>query len=228
MEGQLMAELYPGYAPSNVAKDAKYSIRHDVDGEMKVHLTYRFGHRERALLSTGLHRPLVQMVNDVKIEVQGAAGGVFYINEWGHVLVKTADRACYYAGAYPDSMAFLFDGQKVGAIPPPGLRAGDLWPGPHAGVAYRVSADGSDVYFEHEERPRRFTKHLLSDYEPRDKVRQFVSRFVDFKPHGGRIYINEAREFFTPVPGETGDLEYIYLGPLREEDPWFPEPPVPF
>src|SRR5262245_21169883 len=71
----LVAELYAGYAPSNVARDAKYSIRHDLDGQMKVHLIYRSGHRERALLSTDLHRPLVNMVNDVKIEVQGAAGG---------------------------------------------------------------------------------------------------------------------------------------------------------
>src|SRR4051794_34473292 len=75
-----MAELYRGYAPSNVARDAKYSIRHDPDdGVMKVHLIYRASRRERALLSTGLHKRLVDMVNDVKIEVQGVAGGVFYI-----------------------------------------------------------------------------------------------------------------------------------------------------
>src|SRR5438105_11426033 len=64
-----LAELYKGYAPSNVARDAKYSIRRDLDGEMKVHLIYRSGHRERALLSTDLHLALVHMVNDVKIEV---------------------------------------------------------------------------------------------------------------------------------------------------------------
>src|SRR5262245_10215351 len=81
-----MAELYGGYAPSNVARDAKYSIKRDLDdGVMKVHLVYRSGHRERALLSTDLHRPLVEKVNKVKRELQGVEGGVFYINEWGHV-----------------------------------------------------------------------------------------------------------------------------------------------
>src|SRR5436190_24151225 len=110
---------------------------------MKVHLIYRSGHRERALLSTDLHPALVNMVNDVKVEVQGAAGGVFYINEWGHVLVKTADRECYYAGTYPDSMAFLYDDREISSTPPPDLRPGELWPGPHAGIRYIMSADGS-------------------------------------------------------------------------------------
>ncbi len=193
---------------------------------MKVHLIYRSGHRERALLSTDLHRPLVDMVNDVKIEVQGAAGGVFYINEWGHVLVKTADRECYYAGRYPDPMAFFYDDREVGSVPAPDLQPGDPWPGPHAGVAYRLSADGADIYFEHEERPRRYTRHYLTDYASAAEVRQLVRRFVPYKQTGGRIYINEAREFFTPLMGEDGDLEYVYLGPLRETDPWFPEPTV--
>src|SRR3954451_12676963 len=53
-----MAHLYGGYVPSNVARDAMYTIRHDLDGEMKVHLVYRAGRRERALLSTDLHRDL--------------------------------------------------------------------------------------------------------------------------------------------------------------------------
>jgi hypothetical protein len=186
-----MADLYTGYAPSNVGRDAKYSIRHDLDGLMKVHLVYRADHRERALLSTDLHRPLVDMVNDVKLEVQGAAGGVFYLNEWGHVLVKTADRQCYYAGTYADPMAFFYDGVEVGSVPPPGLRPGELWPGPHAGIAYRLSAGGTDVYYEHEVRPRRFEKHLLSDYAQPSDVQRLVRRIVKHKgPEGGRIYVN--------------------------------------
>src|SRR3954451_18657606 len=66
-----MAHLYRGYVPSNVARDAKSSIRNDLDGEMNVHLVYRAGRRERALLSTDLDLDLVRMVNDVKIDVQG-------------------------------------------------------------------------------------------------------------------------------------------------------------
>ena len=159
MEGGRLAEVYPGYVPSNVGRDAKYSIRHDPDdGEMKVHLLYRAGQRERALLSTDLHLKLVRMVNEVKVEVQGTAGGVFYINEWGHVLVKTADRQCYYAGLFPGEdppLMFIFDGREVSSAPPSGLAPGDLWPGPHAGIRYTLTADEADIYYEHEYRPRR-------------------------------------------------------------------------
>jgi hypothetical protein len=227
-----LAELYGGYAPSNVARDAKYSIRRDLDGEMKVHLIYRSGHRERALLSTDLHLPLVHMVNDVKIEVQGAAGGVFYINEWGHVLVKTADRECYYAGPYLDPMSFIYDGREVASMPPHQLRPGDLWPGPHAGIRYIVTADESDIYFEHEERPRRYTRHYLSEESGHPSATRELVAMLTRDDHraggGGRIYINEARHFFAPRPDEAGDLEYIYLGALKPDDPWFPEPAVPF
>jgi hypothetical protein len=227
-----LAELYTGYAPSNVARDAKYSIRHDLDGEMKVHLVYRSGHRERALLSTDLHLRLVHMVNDVKLEVQGATGGVFYLNEWGHVLVKTAGRECYYAGTYDDSMSFLLDDTEISSDPPNDLEAGDLWPGPHAGIRYTMTAGGADIYYEHEERPRRFTKHLLSE-DARggaQDVRGFIGRLArsDPRQQGGRIYINEARHFFAPRPDGDGDLGYVYLGRLEPGDPWFPEPPVPF
>ena len=132
-----MAEPYEGYAPSNVARDAKYSIRHDPDdGEMKVHLLYRVGHRERALLSTDLHLKLVRMVNAVKVEVQGTEGGIFYINEWGHVLVKSADRQCYYAGLSPDDdppLTFMFDGHEVSSAPSGRVEAGRSVAGPPRG-----------------------------------------------------------------------------------------------
>ena len=60
--------------------------------------------------------------------------------EFGHVLVKTADRECYYAGTYPQPIAFRYDAREVASIPPPGLEPGELWPGPHAGIRYTVAA----------------------------------------------------------------------------------------
>jgi hypothetical protein len=231
-----LADLYTGYSPSNVARDAKYSIRHDPDdGEMKVHLLYRAGHRQRALLSTDLHLKLVRMVNDVKVEVQGTAGGIFYINEWGHVLVKTADRQCYYAGVFPEEdppLTFIFDGGEVSSAPS-GIVPGDLWPGPHAGILYKITADEADIYYEHEIRPRRWDRHDLSEDSGRSAadVRELVRRLADHDHRqggGGRIYINEQRQFFAPRPGQDGSLQYIYLGELGQGDPWFPEPPVPF
>src|SRR5262249_33207257 len=109
---------------------------------------------------------------------------------------------------------------------------GDPWPGPHAGIRYIITADESDIYFEHEVGPRRTVRHLLSEDSGRpDDVRRLVRRLADHDHRdgsGGRIYINEERQFFAPRPGEDGSLEYIYLGALRSGDPWFPEPPVPF
>ena len=228
-----MAERYQGYVPSNVARDAKYSIKHDLDGVMKVHLIYRSGPRERALLSTDLHPQLVNMVNEVKREVQGAAGGVFYINEFRHVLVKTADRECYYAGSFPDSdppLSFRYDDtREVSADPDPDLEPGDLWPGPHAGIKYKVTAGGEDISYEHEEQPRRWREYRLSDYGTAGQVRSLMARLVAHKgAHGGRIYVNEERAIFAPVPDEGGELAYIYLGRLEPDDPWFDPPPVPF
>jgi hypothetical protein len=225
-----MADLYRGYVPSNVSRDAKYSIRRDLDdGEMKVHLLFRSGHRERALLSTDLHLPLVQMVNDVKTEVQGREGGVFYLNEWGHVLVKTGNGDCYYAGTYPDPMAFFLGEREVSANPPAGLQPGELWPGPHAGIRYKLTANGSDISFELEEAPRRYSIHFLTDHGRKEDVRALAERLSRHtNQHGGRLYINEARQFFAPRPSDDGDLEYVYLGALYPSDPWFPEPPVPF
>jgi hypothetical protein len=232
-----LAELYRGYVPTNVGRDAKYSIRHDPDdGEMKVHLVYRSGHRERALLSTNLHLRLVRMVNDVKIETQGVMGGVFYINEWGHVLVKTGERQCYYAGLYPAGdppLTFRFDGRDISAAPSPGLLPGDIWPGPHAGIRYAMTASETDIYYDHETRPRVKQRHLLSEDSNRSvaEVRSLVQRLAEHDHRhggGGRIYINEERQFFAPRPGEEGDeLEYVYLGELGSDDPWFPEPSLP-
>ena len=56
--------IYPGLAPSNVNKDAKYSV---VSGEggYEVRLC-NASSREVALLTTGDHDELVDMVNTVK------------------------------------------------------------------------------------------------------------------------------------------------------------------
>jgi hypothetical protein len=42
---------------------------------------------------------------------------------------------------------------------------------------------------------------------------------------GGRIYINEAGEFFAPTMTMSRNIPYLYLGPLGD-DQWFPPPPV--
>ena len=65
---------YPGLKPSNVNKDAKYSIRTGDHGDHEVQLLYRLNAKERALLSTQDHSDLVEMVNEAKVFGNGSPG----------------------------------------------------------------------------------------------------------------------------------------------------------
>jgi hypothetical protein len=82
-----MAIPYPGNVPSNVGKDAKYSVARE-DGEFVVKLLYRMSARERELLTNDEHPALVDMVNAVKTEHNGVPGGAFYINEYHDTLLS--------------------------------------------------------------------------------------------------------------------------------------------
>src|SRR4051812_34795075 len=86
---------YPGYQPSNVSKDARYTLA--IDGHIRVQV--ELGDGEYSLLSTVAHPDLVTMVRTAKAAVGETEAGVFYINEFGHVLVKAGGRTLY-AGKY--------------------------------------------------------------------------------------------------------------------------------
>jgi len=218
-----MVSSYPGNIPSNVAKDAKYSVVHGNAG-MEVRLIYRVGAGERELLTTSKHPELVEMVNRVKLSSAQSPGGVFYINEYQHVLVP-AGGSYQYAGTYQRILEFDFNRQVLGPRPPAGLQPGEDWQGPHVGIRYALTADGSDVRYEVKTttgptstNEKRF---LLSAAVGRAGASKLASRLGQYKGQGGgRIYINEVREFFAPV---GDDPRYIYLGPLGD-DPWFPAP----
>jgi len=217
--------------PKVVNKDAKYSVVHD-KGDMVVRLIYRFGFREEALLTTEDHPDLVTMVNEVKTELGDSRGGVFYINEFGHVLVPNPSQVWmghtvegFYAGSYHHHLEFRFNGMILGPQPPEDLAVGSEWRGPHTGVPYVISADGRDIYFKRLTGPDTQRKYVLSDAIGPDPARRLVRRLARFKgPSGGRIYINEARHFFAPV-SEGQNLKYMYMGDLGT-DAWFPEPDV--
>lgn len=217
-----MAIVYPGLAPSNVNKDAKYSIRTD-EGGWVVHLLYRVSDRERALLTTDAHADLVEMVNEVKTEVNGQPGGAFYINEFKDVLVP-ADGECYLAGFYDDLLEFDFDGPVISPRAPEDLEPGDPWLGPHVGIQYTLMAGGNDIKY-YLKRGRIQREERLSDHVGETNAADLARRLARTKgTQGGRIYINECGEFFTP-PGDGGS-EHLYLGSLGE-DLWFPAPDVP-
>lgn len=215
---QMSLLVYPGRVPSNVNKDAKYSIKH-VNGGMEVTVLYPVGPGERELLATADHAALVEMVNAVKVAANGSPGGSFYINEFQDVIVPSTAGVAYFAGIYGPTLEFNLEGSIVSAKAPPGLRPGDDWPGPRAGVAYVLAAGGNDIYYL-EETGSRERKVLLSEQCDDKKSRALAQRLAKVKgTSGGRIYINEECEFFDPNTK-------VYLGSI-DDDPWFVPPDVP-
>lgn len=209
---------YPGYVPSNVSKDAKYSIKYGRDG-MEVTLLFTVGPRERELLATADHAELVQKVNAVKEKANGVPGGVFYINEFRDVVVPSTGGVSFFAGEYRRTLEFNLDGATISPKAPPDLQPGDDWPGPRAGVAYVLAAGGNDIYYKHKV-GRRETKVVLSDLYGEGPASGLAKRLAAIKgTNGGRIYINEECEFFDPDSN-------VYLGSVGD-DPWFPPPDVP-
>ena len=65
-------------------------------------------------------------------------------------------------GLLRPALEFNLDGRIVSAVAPAGLRPGDDWPGPRAGVAYVLTAGADDIYYKHKQ-GRRETKFYLSD-----------------------------------------------------------------
>jgi hypothetical protein len=189
----------------------------------EVRLVYRLSSAERALVTTSAHPELVELVNGVKEDANGAPGGAFYINEYKHVLVPTDD-GCTYAGRYVQLLCFRFEGQEISPQAPDGLVPGEDWPGPRVGTAYVLTADRSDIKYEVETRPNVIAIRKLSAEIGPGLAMRTARQFAAHKPSGGRIYVNEAFECFGP--GQSGDgVSHVYLGRV-DEDAWFKEPAV--
>lgn len=215
-----MATTYLGNKPRNVSKDAKYSVVRD-GKEFAVRLIFVLNDAERALLTTKKHPDLVKMVNAVKDEIAGSPGGAFYINEFEQVIVP-ADGDYYFAGMYRQHLQFEFDGSIIGPTAPSGVKPGDNWPGPHVGIPYVLTAERTDIRYEWESRPNVIRRELLSAAVGSAEAATLAKRLGGYKRGGGRIYINEAREFFAPVE-DARRWSYLYLGKLGN-DQWFPAP----
>lgn len=217
-----MASRYRGNVPSNVSKDAKYSVVNGSDG-WEVRLIYRLSSTERALVTSSAHPELVVLVNALKEDINGVPGGAFYINEYKHVLVPT-EEGCLYAGRYLPLLRFRFEGQEISPEAPTGLSAGENWHGPRVGTAYVLTADGSDVRYEAETRANVYSDRKLSAEIGKGLAAKTARRLAVHKRGGGRIYVNEALECFGPAPGGDG-LAHLYLGKVDAET-WFKEPSV--
>jgi hypothetical protein len=218
-----MAVPYPGNIPSNVGKDAKYSVSRN-DGDFVVKLLYRTSTRDRELLTNDQHPDLVDMVNAVKTAHNGVPGGAFYINEYHDVLVPTVDGQCIFAGTYQLRLEFKFEDGLVSAHAPEDLRPGDPWPGPRVGIRHKLKAGGRDIAYV-QKHGNRETEFRLSDEHGANDAARLARRIASvIGDAGGRIYINEAAEFF--APSREQDAPAIYLGSLGD-DVWFPPPSVP-
>lgn len=198
--------------PTSVNRDCKYRVT----SAGEIRLIHVVGQREHALLTTQEHPELVAMVRKVKAAHREQPSGVFYINEWRHVLVKAA-AGTWYAGIYDRLLEFDLDGAIISPKAPPGLVPGEIWPGPRVGTRYTLAASCDDIYCKWAIDRRTERVEHLSDYI--DDASSVARRLSQYKPGGGRIHINEAREIF--APSASGSLIYLGYAAIHQ---WFPEP----
>jgi mRNA-degrading endonuclease RelE of RelBE toxin-antitoxin system len=211
-------EAYNGNTAKGIGKDARYTVKLD----NTIQLTYSVNSAERALLTTDGHTELVTLVNEAKR--QGGAtqpGGSFFINEFRHVLVPTLSGSVLFAGVYTRDLEFTFGDSLISPVARSGIRPRDVWPGPHVGMKYVLTAGAADIRYETTEGETR-KRVLLSQFHTQRELADILTMFRAVKPSGGAIYINEARECFAPVEGEQG-YERLYIGHVGSR-PWFPEP----
>jgi len=219
--------VFKGNCPKNVNKDAKYVVR-TVDGRLVVALSYLSSNGEQWLATSEYHPGLVEVVNAVKVSMGAGPNGPFYINEYAQVIVPVADGTYYFAGDYEESLRFEFEGitlsgEGVG-LDGRLLSPGDNWDGPHPGIPYILKAGGGDIYYKSEPRPHVIRQVFLSSVVRPVAARSLAARIQAVKgSQGGRFYINEWREMFAPV-NEGGVYNYVYIGHLDDDEPWFPKP----
>jgi hypothetical protein len=104
------------------------------------------------------------------------------------------------------------------------IPVGRPWRGLHQGIRYVLAAGGRDIYYNSSPRPDVLRTIRLSRCVGEDAAAQLASRVREVKGFsGGRFYINEWREMFAPL-GEEDTMEYLYIGRLLPEDPWFRQP----
>jgi hypothetical protein len=226
-----MADDFPrftGNCPSNVNKDAKYSVR-TRKGQLVVALLYRTADGEEWHAATDEHDDLIEMVNAVKLAMGDSSNGPFYINEYGQVIVPVGPDAEYYlAGEFEGLLRFEFEGHLLSgegkALDRSDLQPGDTWTGPHPGIPYKLTADGRDIYYVTEPRANVTRKVYLSKEVGAPEARLMAQRIGQFKGlGGGRFYVNEWCEIFAPINDRDG-LSYRYIGSLDlDSDPWFPK-----
>jgi hypothetical protein len=218
---------YTGPTPSNARKDAKYSVAGpSADSgsiEDEIRLIHWVSRTKFLLLTTSQHPELVKKINGAKIELKGRPRGTFYINEFGDVLVPDGSGGCYWVDHHDKNLEFSYEGATLSPKAPSGLQPGQIWPGPHVGIRYILSARDQDIeYIRHESRvDKRIV--LLSEEVGAEAAGHLVRRLISIMGYsGGRFYVNERGELFSPGRAPDG-VGAVYLGNL-DDVLWFSPP----
>lgn len=245
--------LYRGYWPSVVSRLAKYSVKFITDTHRgksgwKITVFYEEeqGLRFLAVEGSPETEELVDKINAAKIHSDGKYGGVFYINEYKHVIAPVRTPSgnhvrfiCKWKGEFkfPYSKSSESPPEILGPNPKPDMVPGSRWDGPRPGIPYILAAGGSDIYYKMpaltETDPptvrERMTMqvHLSRVLDPA-RAAQAAAMVLKVRNHqGGRFYVNEVGAMFTPVAtGDGNGIDYVYCGDINLDN-WFPEPHVP-
>jgi hypothetical protein len=212
---------YGGNVPMVFNRDAKYSVAYNNSAaKWGIRLIFNEGRWRTAELFAFDHSELVEAVNRKKVQLCNRKGGAFYYNEYGHILVPAVGSSPEYATKTTARLAFTYGGKRITPEPPPALKPGDEWTGPHPGIPYKLEA-GDISYWKTLERIS-WRKVTLSAAVGSRPAAELARRLIAVKGHAGKIYLNERRHFFAPQL-HKGDWRFVYLGPLGDSS-WFPEP----
>lgn len=238
--------LYEGNWPRVAGKSAKYAVR-IADGNWLVSIYLNLNDEEKFLDIAGQDFGVVEKVNSVKQLLGGIGGGVFYINEFRHLIVPNVvngNAIFYYGGRVDENLEFEFEYESTKFTSMPKLRngtpigMGDEWNGPRPGIPYILAPGGRDIYYERPKFDQTKSQDILDDdivrvklstvIESETRLKKISDKILKVKGYqGGRFYVNEHRAIFVPVLGENEtELNYIYCGQLDLEN-WFSEPLIP-
>lgn len=215
-----------GNCNASVVRQGKYRVVHHHDS-FAVEVIIETPDGIRSYPTSRAHPLLVDLVNQVKIQANGAEGGQFYINEWHQVIVPAGNPVRYfYAGEYPHPIVLSLENVEFSGRPHDDegnlLKPGDAWVGrPRPGIKYLLKAGGADIEYTTELSPGREKITRLSRVVGDAKARQTARKVALIRGNkGGSFYINEYRALFGPQQTEDG-YSYVFIGILSDEDPWF-------
>jgi hypothetical protein len=225
--------IIPQKVPICPGVDSLFRIRHNNDVEGNPWWVF-YGEDSGDLIpADDPHQNLVRLVNELKQQQGGQAGGRFSMNEHCQVIARmqapvgVQGQAVHVVGVragtvvtYRTPITF-----RNGSLNPEAdADEGQIWPGPRCGVTYKFCAPGnaqqpSGNFEEVSTLVGGQVRQLSSEasiarYPPnRGLLAQFLLALRRQLPNGGRFRVNEQRRAFT-----SNSVTYIGTVPLED---WF-------